>query len=107
MSEVCRTRRRPSPPRGGVLWAPDGHVSWLEAAGARLPGTRVGPSGTSESAFRKKPGPLTVAGPRRIHTGFREPPRPILSCPEDAPAAPAGQLPGLPFDAPLIGAIDA
>jgi len=54
---------------------------------------RAGPSGTSESAFREKPGPLTVAGPRRIHTGFREPPRPILSCPEDAPAAPAGQLP--------------
>ena len=58
------------------MWAPDGHVSWLEAALTRLPGTPSGFQWHVESAFREPPGPLTVAGPRRTCTGFRQPLRP-------------------------------
>ena len=57
------------------MWAPDGHVSWLEAALTRLPGTQ-GSQWQFELAFRELPGPLTVAGPRRTCTGFRKPLRP-------------------------------
>ena len=78
----------PPPPRGGVCWAPDGHVSWLEVALTRLPGTAGGPSGTSELAFRETPEPLTVAGPRRTCTGFRQPLRPNMSTAPTMPSVP-------------------
>ena len=55
-----------------------GPVSWLEAASLAFPGACGVPSGWTEdgsSAERAGPvrctGPLTVAGPRRILTGFR------------------------------------
>ena len=47
-----------------------GQVSWLEAALPAFPGVGT-PSGMGGQAFRDVLGPLTVAGPRRIHTGFR------------------------------------
>ena len=62
---------RASPPsplgtwRGGV-----GQVSWLEAASLAFPGARA-PSGMESARSEGSLGPLTVAGPRRIHTGFR------------------------------------
>ena len=122
---------QPSPPRGGVMWAPDGHVSWLEAALTRLPGTLWVPvalpsrrsgrtSRTSHSGGAPQASGHVVPFvgptghefmhvkhvhnrewrlvrleplPRRTCTGFRKPPRPNLSCPEDAQDAPTGQLP--------------
>ncbi len=74
------------------MWAPDGHVSWLEAALTRLPGTPWIPVALPSRRSGKPPGPLTVAGPRRTCTGFRKPPRPNLSCPDDAQDTFAGQL---------------
>lgn len=47
-----------------------GQVSWLEAALLAFPGV-VTPSGMESKRSETLLGPLTVAGPRRIHTGFR------------------------------------
>jgi len=47
-------------------------VSWLEAAPSAFPGGYKLPSGqTSVASSAMLCGPLTVAGPRRFHTGFR------------------------------------
>ncbi len=59
----------PEPPLGDLVRHGMDHVYWLEAVGVAFPGY---PSGyvtrRSETAAL---GPLTVAGPRRICTGFR------------------------------------
>ena len=50
-----------------------GHVSWLEAASFSFPGPKpqwISLNERSEIGL----GPLTVAGPRRRHTGFRDGP---------------------------------
>ncbi len=53
-----------------------GHVSWLEADD---PPSRVSPV-ASWTDVPLESGPLTVAGPRRIFTGFRnDPPYDLVS----------------------------
>lgn len=70
----------PLPPRGGTcLGRRVGQVSWLEAAELAFPDPN-GPSGWLESAFRVGLGPFTVAGPRRILTGFRDGPPAETTC---------------------------
>ena len=52
----------------------NGPVSWLEAGWLSLPSAEA-PVGTARvNLFRRRqsPKPLTVAGPRRIHTGFQK-----------------------------------
>jgi hypothetical protein len=65
----------PAPPRRHRCGLGVGQVSWLKAAGLAFP-DRKGSSGWMESAFRDDLGPFTVAGPRRIRTGFRNAPPP-------------------------------
>ena len=61
----------PAPPRRRRRGHGVSQVSWLKAAELAFP-DHGGSSGWMQSAFRGDLGPFTVAGPRRIHTGFRD-----------------------------------
>ncbi len=75
-----------------------GRVSWLEAGAARLPGRWAsGVVGVPGPAWFA--GPLTVAGPRRIHTGFREAPS---SCRWQASRVSRSEQPRSPRDGRLV-----
>ena len=62
-----------------------GPVSWLEAGWQSLPSAEAPVGGTRANLFRRSKGcdrsskPLTVAGPRRIFTGFRYCNGPLIS----------------------------
>jgi len=75
MTESLRLWLAHTLPAKSEQWARTGHVSWLEASqrpsrdlSQWLRRSEVGPR-----FLRLDPFPLTVAGPRRIHTDFRAP----------------------------------
>jgi len=94
MARHARSGVGPAPlPRGGELRERTRPVSWLEAASLAFPPGEIVPgqwqwrrsfsarAGRSGGVVSRRAGPLTVAGPRRIFTGFRiDPVRAMLGC---------------------------